>query len=412
MNNLVKIHEFESMELAKAAASNLASDTFGQVCPVITFRQGNRICASTTLPICLAVNILTTNPVDKKGSLDSVKKSYNRPIDKDHVKAVSRYVCNALVNNDKFILPSLTVTAVREQNLFTTKVLNNQFTQLGYLVLSIKDKTLTVTDGQHRLEGIKDALNFLAPEHAEVLEKDGIPIMFSFEDDINQVHQDFADCSKTKSLPKSMIAVYDRRVPANGLLLDAIERCPLFSDGKTDSTSTSLSKKSNCILLNSGIRTLMKALFTGNHSMADSSFDDFANKELSNKESYNKYLDYFTWVINTMTSENEILLEISSMERGPGRQKIVFYREKNIIANMIGLVMACKFIHKISKDVNNKKNDEVRSIIHKLMNDVDWSKDNNIWHGNIIVNKGEKYSITSLNRPVSNAMLEIEKIVL
>lgn len=411
MSNLIKIHEFESMELAKTAASNLSSDTFGQVCPVITFRQGNRICASTTLPIYLAVNILTTNPVDRKGSLDSVKNSYNRPIDKEHVKSVSRYIRNALVNDDKYILPSLTVTAVREQNLFTTKVLNNQFTQLGYLVLSIDDKTLTVTDGQHRLEGIRDAFKLLDPENAEVLKKDGIPIMFSFEDDISQVHQDFADCSKTKSLPKSMIAVYDRRVPANGLLLDAIERCPLFSDGKTDSTSTSLSKKSNCILLNSGVRTLMKALFTGNHSMADSSFDDFANKELSNKESYNKYLDYFTWVINTMTEENEILLDISTMERGPIRQKIMAYRERNLIANTIGLVMSCKFIHQITKNMKDKNSDEVRLIIHKLMNDVDWDKDNEMWHGNILVKKGEKYSISGLNKPVSNAMLEIEKII-
>lgn len=235
--------------------------------------------------------------------------------------------------------------------------------------------------------------------------------MFSFEDDISQVHQDFADCSKTKSLPKSMIAVYDRRVPANGLLLDAIERCPLFSDGKTDSTSTSLSKKSNCILLNSGVRTLMKALFTGNHSMADSSFDDFANKELSNKESYNKYLDYFTWVINTMTEENEILLDISTMERGPIRQKIMAYRERNLIANTIGLVMSCKFIHQITKNMKDKNSDEVRLIIHKLMNDVDWDKDNEMWHGNILVKKGEKYSISGLNKPVSNAMLEIEKII-
>src|SRR5690606_9250090 len=138
----------------------------------------------------------------------------------------------------------------------------------------------TVTDGQHRLEGIRLALQLLKDKNLDQLKSDGVSIMFSFESNLNQVHQDFADCAKTKALPKSMISVYDRRVPVNRLTLDAIELCALFNDGLVDSTSASLSKKSNCLLLTSSVRNLMKSLFLGNHSMADKAFDTYANKNM------------------------------------------------------------------------------------------------------------------------------------
>lgn len=404
-DNLVNIHYFDNVEDAQRESTALATNTFGQVCPVIMFQQGNRTCASTSIPVKIAIQILSTNPVDKRANLDSVRQSFNRPIDKDHVKSVSSYIQNSIYEKNKYILPSLTVTAIKQQHIYTVTPLSNNFTQVGYLVVSLDDKSLIVTDGQHRLEGLKKAINELEGEDKELLKSDGLPIMFSFESDMNQVHQDFADCSKTKALPKSMIAVYDRRVPANGLILDIIEKSNLFSDGRTDSTSVSLSKKSNCLVLTNSVRNIMKALFTGNHSMADKAFDAFANKNLSDKNSYQQYLDRATLAIDSMTISSPILNAISKISRGPERQKIVEYREKYLIANPLGLSLACKAIYQYS--LFNQTGLDI--FIDRLMNDIDWKKSSHIWNGNVINEKDGKFAISSTNKSVSAALEKIEQ---
>lgn len=404
-NNLVNVHYFDTAEEAQSAAAQFSSNTFGQVCPVIIFQQGNRMCASTSIPVGIAVNVLNTNPVDKKAHLDAVKLSYNRPIDKDHVKAVSSYITKAISEGEKYILPSLTVTATKQQHLFTVNPLSNSFTQVGYLVVSLRDSSLIVTDGQHRLKGLEKALDELEGELVDKLNSDGLPIMFSFESELNQVHQDFADCSKTKALPKSMIAVYDRRVPANGLILDIIEQCKLFNDGRTDSTSVSLSKKSNCLVLTNSIRNLLKALFKGNHSMADKAFDTFANQHLTDPVSYKKHLEKAIYAINTLTEKSPVLQAISSIPRGPERQQLTEYREKYLIANPLGLSLACKAIYQYS--LFNEGG--LEEFITDLTNNIDWRKEAQIWEGTVISQRDGKYAISSTNKAVGAAIEAIEK---
>lgn len=403
---LVEVECRNSMEEAQKEAISLAVNTYGQVCPVILFFQGGRLSASTSMPAGLAVKILSSDPVDMKSTLDQVKNSYNRPIDKDHVKAVCNYLVNAISNQEKYILPSLTVTATKKQKVFTINPTEESFTQLGYIVLSLDDNSLTVTDGQHRLEGIRLALQSLKDKKLDQLKSDGVSIMFSFESNLNQVHQDFADCAKTKALPKSMISVYDRRVPVNRLTLDAIELCTLFNDGLVDSTSSSLSKKSNCLLLTSSVRNLMKALFLGNHSMADKAFDTYANKNMQNPH-YSNFLDIFLNVINTITKYNPVLKEISLLERGPQRQKIIEYREKYLIANPLGLSVACKAIHNFT--LINKQPEALDDFIRRLMLDINWEKNAEIWQGNVIVQRGDSVAIANSNKPVELAIKAISQ---
>ncbi len=61
---------------------------------------------------------------------------------------------------------------------------------------------------------------------AERLRQDSIAVMVTCEDDLKQIHQDFADCSKTKTLPASLLSIYDTRNPGNRLVFDIEERCP------------------------------------------------------------------------------------------------------------------------------------------------------------------------------------------
>lgn len=396
-----------SMEQARSMAVEWATNTFGQVCPVIIYTQGGRLSASASIPMGLAVKILATDPVNNQASLEQVQNSYNRPINKDHVKSVSDYLVAAYEDSDKFILPPITVTAVKRHKIFTTEFFEKtSFTQLAYLTLSLEDPSLTVTDGQHRLEGIRSALARLDGEKLDKLKKDSISIMFSFENDLSQIHQDFADCSKTKALPKSMIAVYDRRIPINGLTLDVIDKCTLFGDGRTDSTSASLGKKSNHFALTSSVRNIMKTLFTGNHSMADNALDDYANKNLSDKEAYNYHSKLIVQVIDLMTKYNPILNDISTLERGPQRQKISQYREKYLIANPTGLSLACKIIHMY---MLRYRDEPLEPLIQKLMINIDWSKGAKIWQGNIVSERNGGFAMASTNKLFNLAVESVSK---
>lgn len=403
---LVEIEICDSIDQAREKAYTFGVNTFSQPCPVVLFMQGNRLCASTAIPTGIAIRIFGTDPVPSKGTLEQVKRSYNRPIDKDHVKAVSQYLVDAIENDDKYILPSLTVTAVKKQKIFTTESKGESFRQLAYLVLDLDDTSLTVTDGQHRLEGLRLALQSLNKENADRLKKDAISIMFSFEDDITQVHQDFADCSKTKALPKSLIAVYDRRLPINSLILDAMELCPLLNDGKTDSTSANLSKKATSLLLTNNVKTLMKSLFTGQHSMSEIAFEDYVNKHMSTRHNAEKYKNIFISTINLFTKYNEILHQISLLDMGPQRQRVVEYREKYLIANPAGLSLACKAVHLFTVC---HPNEDIEIFIKKLMSEIDWSKNADIWKNNVVVHRGDKKSLTSQNKPFSLAIEAISE---
>ena len=70
----------------------------------------------------------------------------------------------------------------------------------------------------------------MSDEDRDLFYEHSVSIMITFENDNAQVQQDFADCSKTKKLQASLISAYDRRNPANGLVLDLIDNVALFND--------------------------------------------------------------------------------------------------------------------------------------------------------------------------------------
>src|SRR5262249_5176645 len=132
------------------------------------------------------------------------------------------------------------------------------------------------TDGAHRVAAADKAAASMSDDQLQLFDQDAIAVMITMEGDIDQIHQDFADASKTKALPKSQLAAYDRRNPANGMVIDLIEQCPVFK-GKIDSTSATLSKKSTKLFLTNQIRQMVKELLVGQYAMQDALFETRAH---------------------------------------------------------------------------------------------------------------------------------------
>ena len=262
----VELKEHDIYEDAVRSSYDEAANTAGWTFPIVIFRQGTRMILSGAFPIGFIESRLFSKSVDKGSGVKSALLSMNRPLEPTHTKSIATYLEE---NIKRKIMPPLTLNVQEKISLHTIK--SGPSFKAGYLVIP-SGVNLSITDGQHRVKGIVQALEQLSsynPKLAEQLRNDSISVMITCEPDLQQIHQDFADCSKTKALPASLLSLYDTRNPANRLVFDLESRCQLFK-GRIDSTSKTLSKKSVHLFLANQLRQMVKHLMLkGNPSDAE-----------------------------------------------------------------------------------------------------------------------------------------------
>jgi hypothetical protein len=222
----------------------------------------------------------------------------------------------------------------------------------------------------------------LSDEKRDQFGQDAVSVMITLESNPEQVHQDFADCSKTKALPPSQLAAYDRRNPANGLVLDLIRDCPLFKD-KIDSTSKTLSKNSNHIFLTNQVRQLVKELLVGDYGLADDAFETKAKEILgtSDTPTYLAVRERFTEYVNRVTGIIPVLKEIAATPTtGIERNQLKDYRDKGYIClTATGLVIIGRIGHELFKNQNASWG----QIVDRF-SEIDWQRNAAVWQGNIV----------------------------
>ncbi|ASY70313.1 DNA sulfur modification protein DndB [Sinorhizobium fredii] len=205
------------------------------------FQQGGRFMFSTAMPFERFVQVAEANStmVRKRSekrddqrvliategdAVDDVADTTNRPVDRGHVRAITKYLTNAVSRGEHYIMPPATLN-LRDESV-TLFTLEGESTIKPAVLVLPPHARFEITDAQHRRQGISEAL-----EDANVRRKllrDGIAVMVTFENELSQVHQDFADASKTKPIAGSLVAVYDGRLPVNALAIYLARNCPLF----------------------------------------------------------------------------------------------------------------------------------------------------------------------------------------
>lgn len=190
------------------------------------FEQGGRFMFSTAMPFEDFVRIAEVKASAGKGDdVEAVAETTNRPIDKTHVRSITKYLTGALRRKEKYIVPpaTLNLRGPKSATLFTVK--GQSSIKIAVLALPSYAR-VDITDAQHRRAGIELAIS--DPESREQLLRDGIAVMITFEEDHDQAHQDFADASKTRPIADSLVAVYDNRLPVNALAVHLARNCRLF----------------------------------------------------------------------------------------------------------------------------------------------------------------------------------------
>jgi DGQHR domain-containing protein len=276
-----------------------------------------------------------------------------------------------------YILPPLTLNIQQEANLYTAS--SPARVRTGFLVLHATAK-LAITDGQHRRTAIVAAIENSPPELRQELESDGIGVMITCETDVDQIHQDFADCSKTKPLPPSQLAVYDRRNPANKLVIDLEAKCPLFK-GKIDATSVTLGKNSISLFLANQLRQFVKTLLTGNWQLADVEFERRAKEILVEEGTYDQELSRFAEFVQYLTNIIPVWKKIASLQPGVESNQIPALRRDPgyICMSVTGLVVIARIGHELFRD--NASNWKVYA---DRLGKLDWQKDADLWKGNLV----------------------------
>ncbi|HVZ27132.1 MAG TPA: DNA sulfur modification protein DndB [Rhizomicrobium sp.] len=377
VNAHINRKQLPSLPEAMTAAYMEAANTAGFVLTGVLFRQGSRQCVSTAFPVRQVIASLQVNQAKKGNSVAEVQAATNRPVMTDHVDAIAQY----LVENvgAKYILPPMTLNVQQAISLYEPDF--NSEMKPVYIVIPITAR-LAVTDGGHRTTAIIQALENLSAEDRAHFEGDAVSVMITLESDMSQVHQDFADCSKTKALPPSQLAAYDRRNPANGLVLDIIESCPLFKN-RIDSTSKTLSKKSNHLFLTNQVRQLIKELLVGDYGMADSAFEDKAKDILGSSETevYKTERARFIEYVQAVTEAIPVLRGIAKLPTaGVASTKVSDHREEGYVClSATGLVIIGRIGHELFKSENANWKDVVARF-----SEIDWKRSGPLWDGNVV----------------------------
>jgi DNA sulfur modification protein DndB len=379
------------------------------------FFQAGRLMFSTAMPLEDFVRVAeprsskVVKRVEKKilkategDSIDDVAETTNRPIDRAHVRSITKYVTNAVNHGDPYIMPPATLN-LRGERVTIFTLVGDSTIKPAILVLPAHAR-FEITDAQHRRAAVSDALDDRSVRRS--LLRDGIAVMVSFENDLDQVHQDYADASKVKPIATSLVAVYDGRLPVNALAKHLGRNCALFLH-TIDATSkgSSLSAGSVKVWNTNILRQFVK--YAGLHSREG---DDTWNEKFTQlfgeqgDPRYVAFLDYLTTFVDACTRHFPLFKTLAEMS--PEDMSMVpKLRAKDggqVLMTAPGMNILGALAHDLR--VIQHQGKDIEPWIKKLAS-IDWSYEGAIWQKTLII--GGKISVSA--KAVKDAIAAVEK---
>jgi DNA sulfur modification protein DndB len=180
----------------------------------------------------------------------NVANTRNRPLDRRHRDEIADY----LVKEKTYILPPILLSSEEPLQIFSVKT--PATAEMCLFVLPREDHLL-VTDGQHRVEAIREAI-----KREPRLKDDSVAVALVEEADIDQAHQDFYDAAQVKALPASLLVQYDQREPIHRLTKDLVREVPIFKD-RIQQIGNSVSGGSRDLFTNNQVKRAVAYLVSG-----------------------------------------------------------------------------------------------------------------------------------------------------
>lgn len=392
--------EFDTLNLAREAATDDATASGGRVYTCTVFQQGGRRMLSTSFPFPFLSKQVRLDPATKGGN---PRGNMNRPLMLDHVKAIRQYL---LTNPGDYVLPPVTLNLRYSPQLYVQR--SNYPYRIGYLVVG--DSTMfDVTDGQHRIAAIAGSAYFKPPIlpifiENESFESDSMAALVIIEENMERIHQDFADAAQTKQIPASLLAAYNTREPVNRLLTKVVDSSR-FLQNRVDETAKTLPKLSQSVFLLNQIRGFLKEILVGNNALSELTLAPLAADLLATGERQDAWLKRSLEVLDSLTSSMEPWKTISEIDPTDSfANQIPEFRQKFVNMSGAGLMVIGRVAHSIQKRVPENERSAMYS---RLAEEIDWRRGGKLWNGNIVIEGrviNSRQSIDTATKRVKEAL--------
>ena len=366
-------NEYGSLQEMFAAANEAAMTSFGRSVSGILYKQGGRRFISAGLPVKILLSLAKRDSTLKKGD---PAESRNRPLDNSHVKDISKY----LTKEDRYLLPPIMLNAYRPLQVFAYRT--QAETKPCVFVLP-DGEYLYVTDGQHRLEALRQAL-----EEKPSLGNDSVGVTIVEEGDLDKVHQDFFDAAQVKRLAPALLVEYDGREPVNALAKDVCTNASIFQ-GRIERVE-SVGKYSLMLFTNNQIKQAILQLVVGDWSMYGDALLNQTRQAIDAAPTLwrTKILAFF----EEFTKENAEWNEVAIRPLETGQiTNIPYLREHYLHFSGAGLFILCGVGHAILELEglhDGGLSAEQIEYIHRLAS-LDWLREARLWDTSVVDRQGK-----------------------
>lgn len=378
---------------AQAQAYSDAATSGARVFLCHVYEQGGRTHLTFSLPFSLLLEMARLNSAHSKNNKSNAEEFVNRPLIPQHVDEIAKY----LVETENYILPPFTFNSSTPIRVFAFGAGAVKF---GYAIVPT-NVDLYVTDGQHRIKAVEKAI-VVRPD----LRDDSATVLVIREDDLDQIHQDFADCAKTRPIPPALLAAFDVSNVLARLTRELAKNVVIF-DGRIDKVSRTVGKDPSYLFTMNQLRVCTAEFLFG--SSRKQVIESRSNKQkvessvlLAKAKAF--YIEFAqnndAWKPLLHASAETVNLDLYTL------------RQQRIDFNSVGFQIISKIGHLIffGKEFTN----EQRSKLIQAVANLSYTRESPLWENNVVIEdeEGNKKIVTqmaALEKAFNTAVKEVEK---
>jgi DNA sulfur modification protein DndB len=392
----IELYEFDSFGDAQRSAADAATSSFSQFLPAIMFEQAGRVCFATSFPLFRVTSMVKFDSAIK-GANDPENYT-NRPIMPEHVRAISEY----LVETERYILPGITLNVKETIKVYSIRSASP--VKMAIIVLPAH-ATFYVTDGQHRLKAVADAL-----AKKVALREDALPVTIVVESDEDQIHQDFADCAQTRPIPPALLTLYNRSDELSKLTVEVAQNVPFF-EKRLEKVGNTVSKRSTNFYTLNHLRMSIASAMTGNSASGGSALSRATGEKLSTDAERDEWKNQLVRFYDTLSDEIPEWRIVRDANMGNGQiADLINFRAAYFHFTGTGLAILGAVAYRIFKFYDDATVQQQKVVeLAKL----DWrrhgddGKPNPFWVGNIVTDDGKMITSRNAAEAAVNKILKL-----
>jgi DGQHR domain-containing protein len=295
-----------------------------------------------------------------------------------------------LVETERYILPGITLNVKETIKVYSIRSASP--VKMAIIVLPAH-ATFYVTDGQHRLKAVADAL-----AKKVALREDALPVTIVVESDEDQIHQDFADCAQTRPIPPALLTLYNRSDELSKLTVEVAQNVQFF-EKRLEKVGNTVSKRSTNFYTLNHLRMSIASAMTGNSASGGSALSRATGEKLSTDTERDEWKNQLVRFYDTLSDEIPEWRVVRDANMGNGQiADLINFRAAYFHFTGTGLAILGAVAYRIFKfydDVAVQQQKVVELAKLDWRRHGDDGKPNPFWVGNIVTEDGKM--ITSRN---------------